>query len=86
MTKFDRVLASGPILAVAVALAACNAPDPNIREGDAETVQVSYGGDVATAWPLARKPCAQYERVPRLADVGVSASGLDVANFDCIRP
>ena len=50
------------VLAVAAALAACNAPKPNIREGDADTVQVTYGGDVATAWPLARKHCAQYER------------------------
>ena len=49
-------------------------------------MHVTYGGDVATAWPLARKHCAQFERVPRLAGVGVGDSGLDLANFDCIRP
>jgi hypothetical protein len=86
VTKFDRIPALGMILAVAAALAACNAPKPNIREGDADAVQVTYGGDVATAWPLARKHCAQYERVPRLADVGAGENGLDLANFDCIRP
>ena len=86
VTKFDRILVWGLTLgAVAAALAACNAPAPNIREGDADTVQISYGGDVATAWPLARKHCAQYERVPRLADIGAGENGLDLANFDCIR-
>ena len=30
--------------ALAAALAACNAPKPNIREGDADSVQISYGG------------------------------------------
>lgn len=72
--------------AVAAALAACNAPKPNIRQGNADKVEISYGGDVATAWPLARKHCAQYERVPRLADVGIGENGLDLADFDCIRP
>ena len=87
VTKLDRMLAWGLTFgAVVAALTACNAPKPNIREGDADTVQVSYGGDVATAWPLARKHCAQYERVPRLADVGAGENGLDLANFDCIRP
>ena len=68
------------------ALSGCNAPKPNIREGDADSVQVSYGGDVATAWTVARKHCAQYERVPRLADIGVGENGLDLANFTCVKP
>jgi hypothetical protein len=80
--KRDRML----VLAVAVALGACNAPKPNIREGDAERVEVNYGGDVATAWPLARKHCAQYERVPRLTDTAIGENGLDMASFDCIQP
>ena len=84
MTNLDRILALG-LAGVAVALAGCNAPKPNIREGNADTVQVSYGGDVATAWPLARKHCAQFERMPRLADAEVGENGLDLANFDCIR-
>jgi hypothetical protein len=77
-------LASG--ITAAAVLAGCNASRPNIREGNADSVQVSYGGDVATAFPLARKHCAQFERVPRLADVGIGESGLDLANFDCVRP
>jgi hypothetical protein len=88
VTKIDRLLTFASMFGVAAAaLAACNAPHPNIREGDADSVQITYGGDVATAWPLARKHCAQYERVPRLADIGVSeGGGMVLANFDCVRP
>jgi hypothetical protein len=78
-------------LAVGLAVAApsgCNAPNPNIREGNADSVEIAYGGDLATAWPLARKHCAQYERVPRLAETGTGAgdNGIDLASFECIRP
>jgi hypothetical protein len=66
--------------AVGAALAGCNAPHPAIRSGDANSVEVSYGGDVASALPLARQHCARYERAPRLSD-----AGLDVAIFDCVR-
>jgi hypothetical protein len=87
VTKLDRMPFLVFMCGAAVgALAGCNAPNPNIREGSAESVQVSYGGDVATAWPLARKHCAQYERVPRLSDTETGENGLDLANFDCIRP
>jgi len=87
VTNLDRILVLGVAFgAVTAALAACNAPNPNIREGTAEAVQVSYGGDIATAWPLARKHCAQYERVPRFSNIEVGENGLDLANFDCIRP
>ena len=85
MSRSIAVLGLALASGVAV-LAGCNAPEPNIREGDADSVQVTYGGDVATAFPLARKHCAQFERVPRLADVGVGENGLDLANFDCMRP
>ena len=86
VTKRDRMLALGLAFgAAATTLVGCNAPNPNSREGTADTVQVSYGGDIATAWPLARKHCAQYERVPRLSNTEVGENGLDLANFDCIR-
>jgi hypothetical protein len=85
--KRGRTLALGLTFgALAAALAACNAPKPNIREGTADSVEVSYGGDVATAWPLARKHCAQYERVPRLLQTDAGENGLETANFDCVRP
>jgi hypothetical protein len=75
------------IAAVALALAAgatiagCTAPHPFIREGDANSVEVAYTGDVANALPLARQHCAQFERVPRLVDAGAGA-----ALFDCVHP
>ena len=81
----SRSIAVLGLALLAAALAGCNAPSPNIREGNADTVHVTYGGDVATAWPLARKHCAQFERMPRLADAEVGENGLDLANFDCIR-
>jgi hypothetical protein len=68
------------VAAAGVALSGCTAPHPAIRNGNANSVEVSYAGDVASAQPLARQHCAQFERVPRLVD-----PGLDVAVFDCVR-
>lgn len=69
------------MLALALAGTGCSGPQPFIRDGDAKSVEVAYYGDVATALPLARKHCAQYERVPQLID-----RGLDTAIFDCVIP
>lgn len=77
------------IAAVSLALATCAAgaalsgctSHPYIVQGDAKSVEVSYGSDVARALPLARRHCAQFERVPRLVD-----SGAELALFDCVRP
>jgi hypothetical protein len=66
--------------AAAAGLAGCAGPHPYVREGDNDSVQIGYAGDVATAWPLARAHCARYERVPQLVD-----TGLDVAIFDCVK-
>jgi hypothetical protein len=69
------------IIALAAALlAACTGPAPTVREGDAASVQVEYGGDVASAWPLARRHCAEFERVPSLRE-----TDGNIASFDCIR-
>lgn len=62
-------------------LPGCTGPHPFIREGDANSVEITDAGDVASTWPLARRHCAQFERVPRLVD-----SGADLAVFDCVRP
>lgn len=62
------------------ALSGCTAPHPAVLTGNANSVEVSYGGDVASALPLARRHCAKFERVPRLVD-----AGLDIAIFDCDR-
>jgi hypothetical protein len=66
------------IAAVAVALASCNTRT-FFREGDANSVEVGYFGDVETAMPVALKHCARFERVPRLVQ-----TGIDVAVFDCV--
>jgi hypothetical protein len=64
------------IAAIALALAAgavltgCTGGHPYISQGDANSVEVAYSGDVANALPLARQHCAQFERVPRLVDAG----------------
>ena len=67
--------------AFAAALSGCDGPRPFVREGDATSVEVGVGGDIAGATPVARRHCAQFERVPRL--VGPT---LDGAIFDCVRP
>jgi hypothetical protein len=67
-------------LAAGIALAGCAGPQPFIGAGDANSVEVAYTGDVANALPLARQHCAQFERVPRLVDVGDGA-----ALFNCVH-
>jgi hypothetical protein len=71
-----------------ITLAACGdasgvfgGPGPFVRDGNADSVEITFRGDVSNAMPLARKHCAQYERVPRYA-----MPSLDGAVFDCIRP
>ena len=56
-------------------------PGPFVREGNAESVEIGFSGDLSNAMPLARKHCAQFERVPRYA-----MGALDGAVFDCVRP
>jgi hypothetical protein len=72
------------LLACCVAGAAlwgCAGPHPFVREGNQNSVEVVYSGDVATAQPLAQQHCRQYERVPRL----VSRDG-ETALFNCVSP
>jgi hypothetical protein len=60
-------------------LLGCAGPRPFVRAGNADTVEVVFGGDVANALPSARRHCAQFERVPRLVN-----AGEDMALFDCV--
>jgi hypothetical protein len=76
-TAIGLILAGG---AAAAVLSGCTAPHPAIRSGDANSVEVSYAGDVASALAVARQHCGQFERVPRLVDPGV-----DLAVFECVR-
>jgi hypothetical protein len=67
-------------LACIAALSGCAADShAYVDAGDAKSVSVVYGHDLARALPLAREHCAQYERVPQLRNVGE-----DMAVFDCV--
>jgi hypothetical protein len=67
------------VLLLLATLAGCIEPHPFVRAGNANSVEVVYSGDVATAVPAARQHCAKYERVPRLVN-----AGADIALFDCV--
>ena len=64
-----------------LAASGCSAPKPFVREGDANSVEIGYSGNIETAMPVARRHCAQFERVPRSA-----GRTLDGALFDCVPP
>jgi hypothetical protein len=55
-------------------------PGPFVREGNAASVEIGFSGDVSNAMPLARRHCAQFERVPRYV-----APTLDGGLFECVR-
>lgn len=65
--------------ALIASLAGCNGPHPFVRDGDSTGVEVVYSGDVADALPVAKKHCAQYERVPQYVDAAVG-----IATFECV--
>jgi hypothetical protein len=74
-------LAGAMLSACGGATAMFGGPGPFVREGNADSVEIGFSGDISNAMPLARKHCAQYERVPRYA-----MGALDGAVFDCVRP
>jgi hypothetical protein len=81
MSPKPRRVAAVFLALTGMMLAACGGPGPFVRAGNAESVEIGFSGDVANAMPLARKHCAQFERVPRYA-----MPTLDGAIFDCVRP
>ena len=60
---------------------ACIGPKPFLLQGDGNSAQVGYSGDIDAATLVARQHCARYERVPRFLE-----AQEDVAFFDCVRP
>jgi hypothetical protein len=60
---------------------ACTGPTPILLQGDASSAQVGYYGEIDGATVVARRHCAQYERVPRFLD-----ADQNVAFFDCVPP
>jgi hypothetical protein len=77
MTRAIAVVAL--MIATSTALSGCTAPQPLILNGDANSVEVTYAGNAASALPVARQHCARYERIPRLVN-----TGSDFAIFDCV--
>jgi hypothetical protein len=80
-------LASAVFLALAGAMllgcdgpGAFGGPGPFVREGNAESVEIGFIGDVANAMPVARKHCARFDRVPRYVQ-----PTLDGGLFECVR-
>ena len=61
--------------------AACSGPQPFLLQGDASSAEIGYSGDVAGAMPVARRHCAQFERVPHLLE-----AQQNIAFFDCVKP
>jgi len=59
----------------------CTGSKPFLLQGDANSAQVGYSGEIEGATPVARQHCAQYERVPRFLE-----AQENVAFFDCVRP
>jgi len=59
----------------------CSGPKPFLLEGDANSAQVGYYGDVEGATLVAKQHCARFERLPRFLE-----AQEDVAYFDCVRP
>jgi hypothetical protein len=66
---------------IGAAISACGGPGPFVREGSANSVEIGFSGDLSNAMPLARKHCAQFERVPRYL-----MPTLDGGIFECVRP
>jgi hypothetical protein len=73
----------GPALLAATVLSlggltSCLRTEAYINSGSADGVEVSYPNDPAATLPLARKHCAQYEKVPQLV-----TSGDNIAVYLC---
>ena len=79
MIRSAAALLLPPAIGVAV-LFGCSDPQPVILHGDANSVEVSYSRSAASAEPLARRHCSQFEKVPRF----ISADA-EIVLFDCVR-
>jgi len=70
------------LLALGMSLLGCEPhQDAVAMQGNANVVIINYVGDISATLPVARKHCAQYERVPVLAE-----TKPDHAVYACLRP
>ena len=70
-----------PFVLAGSLIAACSGAKPFLLQGDANSAQVGFGGNVEDATLVAKTHCAQYERVPRFLE-----AEENIAFFDCVRP
>jgi hypothetical protein len=70
-----------PLILAGGLSAACSGGQPFLLQGDANSAQVGYSGNVDAATVVARHHCAQFERVPRFLE-----AEENIAFFDCVRP
>ena len=65
------------LFAAAVMLVGCSAR-PFVDKGDANSAVITYSGDLDSATAVARRHCAQYERVAHLVTTAIGQ-----AYFQC---
>jgi hypothetical protein len=70
-----------PFVLVGGLSAACAGGQPFLMQGDANSAQVGYSGNLDATTLVARRHCAQFERVPRFLE-----AEENIAFFDCVRP
>ncbi len=68
------------ILAVSI-IPSCTWSKPFLLQGDANSAQIGYSGNIDDATLVAKRHCAQYERVPRFLE-----AEENIAFFDCVQP
>jgi hypothetical protein len=61
--------------------AACTGGQPFLLQGDANSAQVGYSGNLDAAALVARRHCTQFERVPQFLE-----AEENIAFFDCVKP
>jgi len=83
LTTFDRHAAGLFFftLLFGALVSGCTGSKPFLLQGDANSAQVGYSGEIEGATLVARQHCAQYERVPLFLE-----AEENVAFFDCVRP
>ena len=70
-----------PLILVGSLSAACAGGQPFLLQGDANSAQVGYSGNLEAATLVARQHCTQFERVPQFLE-----AEENIAFFDCVRP
>jgi hypothetical protein len=68
------------LLAIGGLITGCLQEKPILLQGNATSAQVGFSRDIEAATAVARRHCAQYERVPRFVE-----AEENVAFFDCVQ-